>query len=253
MGGAARIKLPVTAPITILHRRWSTGRPRGSDRFVLSEIYNEDWFFLLGETALRPVGQVGVAVQMPYDPFATPERARQQEFGDVLAEGLFALFDDGGTIADADRGHWTAVLAGRLAFIDQLRGRIEHQCDALTGRDKQILESLSASCGRLRFIRATTVRRVHRGLAAKPRTLARLHERHPAHPARAAWTPTDRGRAGAVRAAGDQSSGFGAAPARAGASRTTTRISGNRVRSAVPRPVECASLPIASGPKMLAL
>jgi hypothetical protein len=116
------------------------------------EIYNEDWFFLLGKTMLRPVGQVGRASQRPYDPFATPERARSEEFGDALAEGLFGLFDDGGTIADADHAYWTTALAGRLAFIEQLKSRIEDKVEALTVREKQMLESLAASCGRLRII-----------------------------------------------------------------------------------------------------
>jgi hypothetical protein len=119
------------------------------------EIYNEDWFFLLGKTMLRPVGQVGAAIQKPYDPFASPERARREEFGDVLAEGLFALFDSGGKIDDADEAYWTRFLAARLALIEDIKGRIEHkQQDSLTVRDKQMLESLTASSGRLQFIRS---------------------------------------------------------------------------------------------------
>ena len=117
------------------------------------EIYNDDWFFLLGEKRLRPVAQVGLAVQEPYDPFASPERARSEEFGDVLAEGLFALFDDGGRIGDADGGYWTAFLAARLAFIEEIKSRIERKTDPLALREKRILESLAASTGRLQFIR----------------------------------------------------------------------------------------------------
>ncbi|MFI7543839.1 hypothetical protein [Actinoplanes sp. NPDC049599] len=117
------------------------------------EIYNEDWFFLLGETMLRPVGQVGNAIQKPYDPFASPERARREEFGDVLAEGLFALFDAGGRIGGADEAYWTSFLAARLALIDDIKGRIEHKRGPITVRDKQMLESLTASSGRLQFIR----------------------------------------------------------------------------------------------------
>jgi hypothetical protein len=118
------------------------------------EIYNEDWFFLLGETMLRPVGQVGTAIQRPYDPFASPERARREEFGDVLAEGLFALFDGGQRIGNADEDYWKSFLAARLALIEDIKGRIEHKTDPLTARDKQMLESLIAASGRLQFIRA---------------------------------------------------------------------------------------------------
>nr|WP_296067879.1 hypothetical protein [uncultured Actinoplanes sp.] len=117
------------------------------------EIYNEDWFFLVGETMLRPVAQVGVALQKPYDPFATPDRARSQEFGDVLAEGLFALFEQGNKVADADEDYWTAFLATRFSFIETIRARIEHRAESPTAREKQMLESLTASSGRLQFIR----------------------------------------------------------------------------------------------------
>jgi hypothetical protein len=125
-----------------------------SDRIdsFFPEVYNEDWFFLLGKTMLRPVGQVGEAIQKPYDPFASPERARREEFGDVLAEGLFALFDDSGRIGDADEAYWTRFLAARLALIEEIKGRIEHR-GPVTVRDKQMLESLTASSGRLQFIR----------------------------------------------------------------------------------------------------
>ena len=37
---------------------------------------------------------MGHAVQAEYDPFANPERARREEFGDLLAEGLYALIGE---------------------------------------------------------------------------------------------------------------------------------------------------------------
>ncbi len=116
------------------------------------EIYNEDWFFLLGETMLRRVGQIGVAVQKPYDPFADPDRARSEEFGDVLAEGLFALFDNGGRIADADHAYWTMFLSARLDFIDEIQKRIKDKGGPDAPRERHILDSLAASRGRLQFI-----------------------------------------------------------------------------------------------------
>ncbi len=41
----------------------------------------------------RSLGLVGTATQAPYDPFADPRRAREEEFGDLLAEGLYTLFE----------------------------------------------------------------------------------------------------------------------------------------------------------------
>jgi hypothetical protein len=42
-------------------------------------------------------------VQEPYEPFRTTDRARGEELGDCLAEGIYALLDDGGKVGDADR------------------------------------------------------------------------------------------------------------------------------------------------------
>ncbi len=57
------------------------------------DIYNEDWFFFADAVAHRRLTNVGEARQAPYDPF-TPRRARHEEFGDLLAEGLYLLLED---------------------------------------------------------------------------------------------------------------------------------------------------------------
>jgi hypothetical protein len=59
------------------------------------DIYNEDWFFFAREAASRELRGVGQASQLTYNPYARPDRARREEFGDLLAEGLFALLDLG--------------------------------------------------------------------------------------------------------------------------------------------------------------
>ena len=58
------------------------------------DIYNDDWFFLLdGSKWLQPIAVRGQVIQQPYDPFRTPDRARAEELGDVLAEGIYWLLD----------------------------------------------------------------------------------------------------------------------------------------------------------------
>ena len=58
------------------------------------DIYNEDWFFFSKAVAGYELASVGDATQRPYKPFADPERARHEEFGDLLAEGLFSLIGE---------------------------------------------------------------------------------------------------------------------------------------------------------------
>ena len=96
------------------------------------EIYNEDWFFFAREAAARKLPQVGAAVQEEYLPFATPARAEGEEFGDVLAEGLFALFDESPThetLADqlrrATSSYWEGFIEARHRVIVETRTRLD--------------------------------------------------------------------------------------------------------------------------------
>jgi hypothetical protein len=112
------------------------------------EIYNEDWFFLLDDAGLRPVCQVGRALQQAYDPFADPNRARREEFGDVLAEGVFARLDRRLPIT-AGTDYWSSFLAARLRLIEEIENRIDR--DSRVGGPMR--EALAAAKGRLRYIR----------------------------------------------------------------------------------------------------
>ena len=58
------------------------------------DIYNEDWFFFAKEAAARDLPRVGQAEQAPLRPVRRPRARRREEFGDLLAEGLFALFGE---------------------------------------------------------------------------------------------------------------------------------------------------------------
>ncbi|MEU4163344.1 hypothetical protein [Actinoplanes sp. NPDC026670] len=122
--------------------------PAGRIDSFFPEIYNEDWFFLLGDTALRPVSQVGHALQRSYDPFSDPDRARAEEFGDVLAEGIFARLDQRQPIA-AETGYWGDFLAARLGLIE----RIEKRIGPDTPKGVAMRRALHAAKGRLRSIR----------------------------------------------------------------------------------------------------
>jgi hypothetical protein len=57
------------------------------------DIYNEDWFFFAEAAARHRLTKVGEARQKGYLPFADPLRANHEEFGDLLAEGLYALIE----------------------------------------------------------------------------------------------------------------------------------------------------------------
>ncbi|MEU4193141.1 hypothetical protein AB0E69_14675 [Kribbella sp. NPDC026611] len=58
-----------------------------------ADIYNEDWFFFAKHAAERSLPKIGEVRQAKYRPFADTRRAAREEFGDLLAEGLYALFE----------------------------------------------------------------------------------------------------------------------------------------------------------------
>ena len=125
------------------------------------DIYNEDWFFFAKEAAARDLPHVGLARQLPYDPFDSPDRARREEFGDLLAEGLYALIgeeDPSVPIDDQLRG---ATAAYWSRFIDARREVLTETMTLLwdflnkdpdNGRVFSALASLAAAASQLDMI-----------------------------------------------------------------------------------------------------
>ena len=90
------------------------------------DIYNEDWFFFAREAAGRQLRRVGQATQLEYNPYASPDRARREEFGDLLAEGLFALMGGvdpsvrfGDQLRAADEAYWSRFIEARHSVITE--------------------------------------------------------------------------------------------------------------------------------------
>jgi hypothetical protein len=118
------------------------------NRSFFPDIYNEDWFYLLDpEKGLQPLAVTGKVIQSPYEPFRE-ERARMEELGDVLAEGIFWLLDQGRTLADADSRHWQGYLARRRRFIEYILRNIDRAPGNST-EHARMRAALRASLGRL--------------------------------------------------------------------------------------------------------
>lgn len=86
------------------------------------DIYNEDWLFFYQDTAEGRLASPGSLVrQLRYDPFENPRRATHQEFGDVIAEGLYALLHKGCGPEVADREYWAKFLSDRRDILHDIR------------------------------------------------------------------------------------------------------------------------------------
>jgi hypothetical protein len=127
------------------------------------DIYNEDWFFFAKEAAARKLPRVGNARQAEYDPFASPDRARHEEFGDLLGEGLYALigqqdpsvpFDE--QLRSATRTYWLRFIEARREAIEEAKNALWSFLDRDGGSSHMFsaLESLTAAESQLDAITA---------------------------------------------------------------------------------------------------
>jgi hypothetical protein len=141
-------------------------------------VYNEDWFFLLDDHGLRRTAITGRADQKAYDPFANDSRARTEEFGDCLAEGVFALFDNGKRVEDADVDYWKSFLASRRQMITGVLDKVE-----LARKDpaetRRMIVALKAARGRSLLIEPQLCVDYLKALAADRRTWREFVEAQP--------------------------------------------------------------------------
>jgi hypothetical protein len=118
------------------------------NRSFFPNIYNDDWFFVLDAgKRLQPVATVGQVLQYPYDPYRV-QRARAEEFGDVLAEGTFWLLDQGKPASDGDLRHWQDFLVHRKRFIEQVRSMVGSWSRIDSAERARMDEALTAALGR---------------------------------------------------------------------------------------------------------
>jgi hypothetical protein len=123
-------------------------------RSFFPDIYNDDWFFLLdGDRYLQPTTATGHVYQYPYDPFRSPDRARGEELGDVLAEGLYWLLDQDRSIMEADAAHWSMFLARRSQFIRDVLELVERAVIEPAAEKDRRIAALKGALGRLALIK----------------------------------------------------------------------------------------------------
>jgi hypothetical protein len=116
---------------------------------VFPDIYNEDWFAFAREAEKADVGCAGKARQSAFNPFEDPQRAAREEFGDVVAEGLYSLFSQGDGLSRATEDFWDQFINSRGNLISTIEQKIGH---ISTHESVQAQKSLKASCEQLDWI-----------------------------------------------------------------------------------------------------
>ncbi len=90
--------------------------------------YNEDWLFLYDPLARREVAAGPDVGQQTYDPYGHPDRARSEEFGDLLGEGLYHLLHVGASVEVAkDACYWRSVHAERAGVLARLLAELRRR------------------------------------------------------------------------------------------------------------------------------
>lgn len=110
------------------------------------DVYNEDWFFFARHAAARTLPKIGEVRQDEYQPFADPERAAREEFGDLLAEGMYALFEsmpgwdfDEQLSAASRTRHWERFKLNRQAIIDETSAGLDRCLDTADSKDYPLI------------------------------------------------------------------------------------------------------------------
>jgi hypothetical protein len=114
-------------------------------------VYNEDWLFMLKAVQSRSVAVAGTLSQLAYQPFAQPRRAAAEEFGDLIAEGLYRLLHEGADVTDATHLYWQSAIRRRFELIDHIAEQLLLQ-DAGAPVTAAALMSLTAARRRLAAI-----------------------------------------------------------------------------------------------------
>jgi len=106
------------------------------DLAFFPNIYNEDWFFFSDEAASQKIARVGVSRQRDYNPYEDPQRAVKEEFGDLLAEGLYAGLDVHWDISGVDVTYWADFIESRRAFLKGVAESLTRKLDSDLNREE---------------------------------------------------------------------------------------------------------------------
>jgi hypothetical protein len=114
---------------------------------VFPDVYNEDWFAFAGEAESSGVAHVGNVGQLEYNPFKATQRAGHEEFGDLVAEGLYALLSDGLRLNRATESYWAGFIEARRGFIEEIQQQLEDKNE--THERVQAVKSLQRALDQL--------------------------------------------------------------------------------------------------------
>jgi hypothetical protein len=115
------------------------------------DIFNEDWLFLIATAMASPdyrrsIGIAGSVGQLSYNPYRVI-RAKAEEAGDIIGEGLMNLLEDDGPACMAqgkDPSYWSEAKQARATLIRELDAAVSSVESSVC---QKVLTTLSAARG----------------------------------------------------------------------------------------------------------
>lgn len=114
------------------------------------DIYNEDWLFFYenvkaGKVASPDMHATKKELQIRYNPFADSQRAAREEFGDVIAEGLYSGLHQESRLFPVGEAYWEEFIEARRDLETDLLDRIQRlPGSGLAEIEKSLLTALDA-------------------------------------------------------------------------------------------------------------
>jgi hypothetical protein len=85
------------------------------------KIYDEDWLFMHDATTRKQVTRMPETIwQAEYDPFATPQRAAREEFGNIISTGLYDHLKMKTKTNLTEARYWKKILEARRQRLEAL-------------------------------------------------------------------------------------------------------------------------------------
>jgi hypothetical protein len=108
-------------------------------------IYNEDWLFMVSACLSCSIASVGEVNQISYDPFDDDLRIPNQEFGEIIAEGIFELLARDHYSLRHDMSFWSDYVAYRKSYVAELLTQADPGIKSLVQNSLRSIEQISAS------------------------------------------------------------------------------------------------------------
>lgn len=106
-------------------------------------IYNEDWLFMIPSINQKKIVAVDVISQKIYNPFDDISKIKLQEFGEVIAEGLFELISQSRFEDRNEERFWIEYLNYRKSYVKDLFQQADKEIIPFLKESLIILEKIS--------------------------------------------------------------------------------------------------------------